>query len=186
MQTGGAGRRRQRRSSRTTPPQVQFPDPDLAKAVFARRARHGDRPGQGRAGLVRGEGDQIVAGRRDDVRPGEGRAARDRVIAGKAADLIYDRANKIDNVLGNGSALDDLPGDLGLVGVAGTLDADGNTAEGTAGADPRPGGTARRHRQGRVRRPTGRSAAADRGADAVDRRLGLLRADGGERHSRRR
>ena len=37
---------------------------------------------------------------------------------------MYDRANKVDNVLGSGASLDEMPSDLGLVGVAGTLDAE--------------------------------------------------------------
>ena len=52
-------------------------------------------------------------------------ALRDEVLAAKAADLMYDRANKVDNVLGSGASLDEMPSDLGLVGVAGTLDAAG-------------------------------------------------------------
>ena len=57
-----------------------------------------------------------------DFRAGEGQAAG-QVLASKAADLMYDRANKLDQLLGNGTGLDDLPGDLGVAGVAGTLDA---------------------------------------------------------------
>src|SRR6201999_2765516 len=53
-------------------------------------------------------------------------------------DLMYDRANKIDNLLGNGTSLDQMPGDLGLAGVAGTLDAKGNTKDGTPAPIPGP------------------------------------------------
>ncbi len=52
------------------------------------------------------------------------------VVAQKAADLIYDRANRIDNLLSSGSSLDTLPGDLGVAAVTGTLDAQGDTPEG--------------------------------------------------------
>ncbi len=41
------------------------------------------------------------------------------VLAAKAADMMYDRANKVDNVLGSGASLDEMPSDLGLAGVAG-------------------------------------------------------------------
>jgi peptidyl-prolyl cis-trans isomerase D len=51
---------------------------------------------------------------------------------------MYDRANKVDNVLGSGASLDQMPSDLGLVGVAGTLDAAGNTADGTPAPIPGP------------------------------------------------
>ena len=51
---------------------------------------------------------------------------------------MYDRANKVDNVLGTGASLDEMPSDLGLAGVAGTLDAEGNTADGTPAPIPGP------------------------------------------------
>ena len=65
-------------------------------------------------------------------------ALRSRILAEKATDLIYDRANKVDNILASGAGLDELPGDLGLVGVAGTMDAEGNTLDGKPA--PIPGG----------------------------------------------
>ena len=73
----------------------------------------------------------------DDVKD----VLRDQVLAAKAADLMYDRANKVDNVLGSGAGLDEMPSDLGLVGVAGTLDAQGNTADGTPAPIPGAAGT---------------------------------------------
>jgi peptidyl-prolyl cis-trans isomerase D len=63
---------------------------------------------------------------------------RARVLASKAADLMYDRANKVDQILGNGGNLDELPSDLGLVGVAGSLDADGKTPDGQPAPIPGP------------------------------------------------
>ncbi len=72
--------------------------------------------------------------RLDDVKD----ELRNDVLADKAADLMYDRANKVDDVLGSGASLDEMPGDLGLAGVAGTLDAEGNTADGTPAPIPGP------------------------------------------------
>ena len=73
-------------------------------------------------------------------------AARDelraRVIADKAADLIYDRANKVEDLLAGGVALETLPADLGLAAVTGTLDAKGDTPAGHPA--PIPGGDALR------------------------------------------
>src|SRR5262249_35001939 len=63
---------------------------------------------------------------------------RETVLAAKAADLMYDRANKVDNTLGSGASLDEMPSDLGLVGVTGTLDAQGNTPEGPPAPIPGP------------------------------------------------
>jgi peptidyl-prolyl cis-trans isomerase D len=65
-------------------------------------------------------------------------AIRDRLLADKAADLMYDRANKLDDLLGNGTSLDNLPGDMGLIAVTGTLDRDGDTPEGTKAPIPGP------------------------------------------------
>lgn len=60
------------------------------------------------------------------------------VIADKAADLMYDRANKIENLLSSGSSLDDLPADLGVAAVTGTLDAAGDTLTGQPAPIPGP------------------------------------------------
>lgn len=63
---------------------------------------------------------------------------RTQIAQGKAVDQVYDRANKVEDLLAGGAKLDELPGDLGLAAVAGTLDAQGNTQEGTPA--PIPGG----------------------------------------------
>jgi peptidyl-prolyl cis-trans isomerase D len=63
---------------------------------------------------------------------------RNEVLAGKAADMMYDRANKIDDILGKGEGLDQMPADLGLVGVTGTLDAQGNKPDGEPAPIPGP------------------------------------------------
>ena len=57
------------------------------------------------------------------------------VLADKSADLIYDRAGKVQDALAGGTTLDDLPGDLGVAAVTGTLDAQGNTADGKPALD---------------------------------------------------
>lgn len=67
-------------------------------------------------------------------------ALRSQLLNEKAADLIYDRANKADNILASGAGLDELPSDLGMVGVSGTLDAAGDTLDGKPA--PIPGGEA--------------------------------------------
>ena len=63
---------------------------------------------------------------------------RNQILASKAADMMYDRANKIDDLLGTGATLDQMPDNLGLVGVAGTLDAQGITQAGTPAPVPGP------------------------------------------------
>jgi peptidyl-prolyl cis-trans isomerase D len=115
----------------------QFPDADLAKAVF------GAAPETVAGPVKTALGWQVV--RVSKVTPGSVRSFDDvkdelraAVLASKAADVMYDRANKVDNVLGSGVGLDQMPSDLGLVGVAGTLDADGNTKDGVAAPIPGP------------------------------------------------
>jgi peptidyl-prolyl cis-trans isomerase D len=55
---------------------------------------------------------------------------RDHVVQDKAADLVYDRANTIEDQLAGGASLDKLSPDLGLAAVTGTLDEHGNTPAG--------------------------------------------------------
>jgi peptidyl-prolyl cis-trans isomerase D len=115
----------------------EFPDPELARAVFAAVPDTVAGPEKGALGwhLVRvtkvtSGSDQTFDQVKDKL--------REQVLAEKAADLMYDRANKVDNVLGSGASLDEMPSDLGLVGVTGTLDAQGNTPEGTPAPVPVP------------------------------------------------
>jgi len=115
--------------------EVQFPDPDLAKAVFAGTLDTVSEPVKGALGWFVVKVSKIVAGEQtgfEQAKP----ALRARLLAGKAADLMYDRANKLDQLLGNGTSLDDLPADLGLAGVAGTLDAQGSTPAGSPAPIP--------------------------------------------------
>jgi peptidyl-prolyl cis-trans isomerase D len=117
--------------------QQEFPDADLAKAVFAAPTDAVSNPVQGALGWFVLKVTKLTPGSEktfDDVKE----ALRNRLLAEKATDLMYDRANKIDNLLGNGSSLDQLPGDLGLAGIAGTLDAKGNTKDGTPAPIPGP------------------------------------------------
>jgi peptidyl-prolyl cis-trans isomerase D len=115
----------------------QFPDPDLAKSVFAAAPNTVTGPGKGALGWHIVRVNNVVAGSTrsfDDVKD----LLRNQILAAKAADMMYDRANKIDNLLGTGATLDQMPDNLGLVGVAGTLDAQGDTQEGTPAPLPGP------------------------------------------------
>jgi peptidyl-prolyl cis-trans isomerase D len=115
--------------------EVQFPDPDLAKAVFSAQPDTVSDPVKGQLGWF------VV--RVTKIAPGSVTAfdqakdqLRAKVVASKAADLIYERANKLDSLLANGTSLDDMPSDLGIAGVAGTLDANGNTQAGVPAPIP--------------------------------------------------
>lgn len=63
---------------------------------------------------------------------------RDQVLQQKAGSQIYDVVNKVDDTLGTGVGLDKLPSGVGLVGVQGTLDAQGSTANGDPAPIPGP------------------------------------------------
>ncbi len=67
---------------------------------------------------------------------------RTRIVADKAADLVFERSAKIEDMLAGGTPLDELPGDFGLAAASGTLDASGMTADGTPA--PIPGADAMR------------------------------------------
>ncbi|MCX7383454.1 MAG: SurA N-terminal domain-containing protein [Alphaproteobacteria bacterium] len=74
----------------------------------------------------------------DDVRVD----LRARIVADKAADLVFERSAKIEDMLAGGTPLDELPSDFGLAAAMGTLDAMGNALDGTPA--PIPGGDALR------------------------------------------
>jgi peptidyl-prolyl cis-trans isomerase D len=117
--------------------QVQFPDPDLANAVFSAPADTVPQPVKGQLGWFVVKVTKIAGGTTTTFDQAKD-ALKARVLASKAADLMYDRANKLDQVLGNASSLDDLPGDLGVIGVTGTLDPSGDTPSGTPAPIPGP------------------------------------------------
>jgi peptidyl-prolyl cis-trans isomerase D len=116
---------------------VQFPDPDLANAVFAAPADAVSEPVKGQLGWFVVKVTKIAGGAVTTFDQAKD-TLRAQVLAAKAADLIYERANKLDQLLGNGTGLDDLPGDIGVVGVAGTLDAKGDTQDGAPAPIPGP------------------------------------------------
>jgi peptidyl-prolyl cis-trans isomerase D len=115
----------------------EFPDADLARSVFAATPDAVSDPTKGALGW------HVV--RVTKVTPGSAQSfddakaeIRTQMLSAKAAELMYDRANKVDSVLGSGAGIDEIPGDLGLVGVAGTLNAAGNTKDGTPAPLPGP------------------------------------------------
>ncbi len=114
-----------------------FPSPGLANAVFAAAPGTVTGPVQTESGWDVLLVPKIVPGSSrtlDQVRA----EIRNHLAADRAGDLIYDRANKLQDLLGAGTTLDSLPGDLGLAAVTGTLDAQGNTPQGQPAPIPGP------------------------------------------------
>jgi peptidyl-prolyl cis-trans isomerase D len=115
--------------------QAAFPSPELAAPVFAAAAN-------AITGPVNAEGSWAVfrvtkvAG--GSEQPFEAHAAeiKQRMALDQATDQVYDRANKVQDLLAGGAKLDELPAGLGLLAVTGTMDAQGNTPDGTPAPIP--------------------------------------------------
>jgi len=106
--------------------QQEFPDPALGTAVFAAQQGAVTDPVKNALGW------QVL--RVTSISPGAERSfedareeLRERLLEEKAADIIHNRAAKIEDVFAAGTGIDDLPGDLGLAALTGTIDAQGNT-----------------------------------------------------------
>jgi peptidyl-prolyl cis-trans isomerase D len=116
---------------------TEFPAPELGDAVFATPLDEVPPPVHSALGWHVLKVTKITEGGAktfDEARD----ALRQRVIADKASDLMYDRENRIQNLLDSGTSLETLPGDLGVAAVTGTLDADGKTLEGNPAPIPGP------------------------------------------------
>jgi peptidyl-prolyl cis-trans isomerase D len=114
---------------------TEFPNADLAKAVFAAAPQTIVGPVATPLGGILLQVTKVTAGSnadftsmRDDLRT---RLAQD-----KAADLVYQRTNQLQDLLSGGTKLEELPDDLGLAAVSGTLDNQGRTAEGAPAPIP--------------------------------------------------
>ncbi len=114
-----------------------FPSETLAKAVFAA-------PADIVTGPVANEGAWSVFRTTKlspaSEQPFESVAAgiKQKVALQQATDAVFDRANKVEDALAGGAKLDELPTTLGLLAVTGTLDAQGDTPEGTPAPIPGP------------------------------------------------
>lgn len=120
---------------------AEFPAPELGQAVFAAAPNAVTGPLQSPLGWQVFRVTKASAGSERtlaDVRT----EIRDALAHGLAVDQVYARANKLEDALSASPSLDDLPGDLGLAAVTGTLDAQGNTPDGEPA--PIPGSPALR------------------------------------------
>jgi len=115
----------------------EIPAPELAAAAFAAADGTVGPPVHSALGWHVFKVTKIIPGTTktfDEVRP----ELRAQLVADKAADLIYDRSSKLEDLLAGGTTLEALPADLGLAAVTGTLDAKGNTPEGMPAPIPGP------------------------------------------------
>ena len=116
---------------------AEFPDAALAKAVFAAA------PGTVAGPVETPLGWHVIEV--TGVTPGMNTSFADAEPALKAAaarqeavGLVYDRMTKFEDAVAAEPTLQNMPGDLGLVGVTGTLDAQGLTPEGHPAPLPGP------------------------------------------------
>ncbi len=122
----------------TDAPITQFPVDELAKAAFAAQVNIVPPPVKSTLGWYIIKVTTIVPGTSKSFAEMHD-LMRAQLVSDKAADLIYDRANKLDDMLAGGTKLDELPTDLGLAAATGTLDAQGMTLDGKPA--PLPGST---------------------------------------------
>jgi peptidyl-prolyl cis-trans isomerase D len=116
----------------------EVPSPELAKAAFA--AQEGQVVGP----VTEPLGSYVL--KVTSITPAKNpsfESLRDeihaKVAAEKAADLVEARAQKLQDLFAGGAKIDEVPADLGAAGAAGTLDAQGNTPEGTPAPIPAQG-----------------------------------------------
>lgn len=115
--------------------EAEFPAPELAKAAFATNPDTVALPVHGALGWYVLKVVKAEPGGTESLEAAKP-ALRARIVADKAADLIDQRSVKIDDMLQGGTTLDQLPGDMGLAALTGTLDAKGNTPEGNPAPIP--------------------------------------------------
>ena len=106
----------------------QFPSPELADAVFAAKPDTVTGPSKSAFGFQIVRVTKVTASAAKTLEQAKDEI-KQKVALERAIDQVYTRANKLDDALSAGSSLDDLPGDLGLAAVTGTLDAQGATPE---------------------------------------------------------
>lgn len=117
--------------------QDQFPSSALADAVFAAPVDSVSGPVQGPLGFFVLKVTDAVAGGAPPLSQVSGQIKQAIQLQKAQADVNQDVDNVQDALAGQ-TPLDKLPGDLGLIAVEGTLDANGNTPDGSPA--PIPGG----------------------------------------------
>jgi peptidyl-prolyl cis-trans isomerase D len=113
------------------------PLPSLAKAIFAAKPDAIDGPMKTELGWYVFKVAKVTPATNRSFEQVK-HELRKQVALQKASDAIYDRANKVEDALAGGSSLADLPGNLGLAAVTGTLDDKGMTPSGEPAPIPGP------------------------------------------------
>ena len=114
------------------------PSPELAKAAFAAAEGVVSEPIQEPLGFQLVKVTKIEPAR-DPSLADVADTIRQRLGTEKAADVIDDRAQKLQDLFAGGAKIDEVPADLGAAGASGTLDAQGNTLDGSPAPLPATG-----------------------------------------------
>lgn len=130
QKAGGAG------AELTDATKGEFPAPELAEAAFSFPAETVAPPVKSALGWYVVKVTKVTPGTTKTFDEAKD-TLRTQLAADKATDLIYDRANRLEDLLSGGTKLGDLPGDLGVAALTGTLDHTGMTPEGNPA--PLPG-----------------------------------------------
>jgi peptidyl-prolyl cis-trans isomerase D len=117
--------------------QAQIPSPALADAVFAAAPNTVTGPIQGPLGYFLFNVTHAIAGGAPPLAQVSAKLKL-QIQLQKAQEAVDQDVNNVQDALAGQTPLDHLPGNLGLVAVEGTLDASGNTPDGTPA--PIPGG----------------------------------------------
>lgn len=115
----------------------ELPSPALAKAVFAAPAENVSFPLKTELGYAVILVTKIIPAHTIPLAQLAGQI-RHRIALEKAADLVDQQVNKLEDALAGGTSLEDLPADLGLAAAEGTLDAQGLTLSGKPAPIPGP------------------------------------------------
>jgi peptidyl-prolyl cis-trans isomerase D len=114
-----------------------IPTPELAQAAFAAPLNTVTGPVQEPLGFQLVRVTAITPAKHpsyEDLRD----TVRTRLGEERALDLIDARAQKLQDLFAGGNRIDEVPADIGAAGAEGTLDAQGNTPEGTKAPIPAP------------------------------------------------
>lgn len=120
---------------------AEFPAPELGQAVFAAAPDTVGGPVRSALGWQVFRVTRVVPGAERPLADVSDEV-RQKIAQERAVDQVYARANKLEDALSASASLDDLPGDLGVAAVTGSLNAQGQTPAGEAA--PIPGSPALR------------------------------------------
>jgi peptidyl-prolyl cis-trans isomerase D len=115
----------------------QIPSPELAKAAFAAPDGSVQGPVTEPLGAQIFRVTNIVYAKNPSFESLRDELRR-KAASGKALDVIDARAQKLQDLFAGGAKIDEVPAELGAAGAAGTLDAKGQTQDGTPAPIPAP------------------------------------------------